>query len=76
MVALVAEKIAQKGMSIEDMTTTLRIGHEGKREFVIDTRVSSPNLADVENLDTCIADLSTIETDLGLSHFDVRVHTN
>ena len=74
MLAMVAEKTSSKGMSLENVTTSLRVGKNGAREFVIDALVSSPNLADKENLDACIADISTLEEDLQLSHFDIRVH--
>jgi glycine cleavage system regulatory protein len=73
MVAMFAEKAASKGMSIENMTTSLRIGNTGNREFVIDAMVSSPNMADMDNLESVIRDMSTLKTDLGLSHFDVFV---
>jgi glycine cleavage system regulatory protein len=75
MVAKVAEKMADKGMSIEEMTTELRINKAGEREFIINALVSSPNLADSENLEACIADISTLKTDLKLIRFDVHVHT-
>lgn len=74
MVARVAEKAASLGLSIENMTTTLRIGKDGTREFVIDAMVSSPNMADYDNLDSMIHDMSSLKTDLELSHFDVFVH--
>lgn len=74
MLAMVAEKMASKGMSLENVTTSLRVGNNGQREFVIDALVSSLNLADKENLDACIADISTLQEDLELSHFDIRVH--
>jgi hypothetical protein len=74
MLAEVAERIASKGMSLEDVTTSRRLSKEGRLEFVIDVLASSPNLADKENLDACIADISTLQQDLQLTHFDVRVH--
>ena len=61
-------------MSLEDVTTSRRQSKEGHREFVIDALASSPNLADKENLDGCIAAISSLQQDLHLSHFDVRVH--
>ena len=70
-----AEKMAAKGMSIEEMTTELRINKGGEREFHIKALISSPFLADSENIDACIADISTLKTDLKLVRFDVRVHT-
>jgi hypothetical protein len=74
MLAMVAEKTSSKGMSLENVTTSLRVGKNGEREFVIDALVSSPNLADKENLDACIADISTLQEDLKLSQLDIRVH--
>lgn len=75
MVAMLGEKVASQGMSIEDLTTSLRIGKNGTREFVIDALVSSPSMADMENLDSMIQEMSSLKEDLGLSHFDVFVHT-
>jgi hypothetical protein len=75
MLAMLAEKTASKDMSLEEVTTSLRVGKDGKREFVIDALVSTHNLWDKENLDACIADISTLKEELELSHFDVRVHT-
>jgi hypothetical protein len=74
MLAMLGEKTASKGMSLEEVTTSLRVGKEGQREFVIDALVSTQNLWDIENLDACIEDISTLQQELNLSHFDVRVH--
>lgn len=74
MLALLAEKIASKGMSLENVTTSLRVGKEGKREFVIDALASSPDQQHRDNLDECIADISSLQEDLDFSHFDIRVH--
>eukprot|EP00934_Nitzschia_sp_Nitz4_P004756 Nitzschia sp. Nitz4//scaffold39_size137210//65978//67336//NITZ4_003203-RA/size137210-processed-gene-0.90-mRNA-1//1//CDS//3329550395//4746//frame0 len=75
MVALVAEKAVAQGMSIEDMTTSLRVAKDGSREFVIDTLVSSPTHFEKEKLQSIVNDISTLKDDLQLSHFDVFVHT-
>jgi len=74
MVALVAEKAAEKGMTIDSMSTSIRIGKNGKREFVIDAMVSSSDMAHRSNIDQIVSDLSTIKQDLNLSHFDIFVH--
>jgi glycine cleavage system regulatory protein len=71
----VAERIASRGMSLEDVTTTRRMSKTGQREFVIDVLASSPNIKDKENLDQCISEIASMETDFQLTHFDVRVHT-
>ena len=74
MIARLAQKAAEKGMSIEELSTGIRMGLDGKREFIIDGMISSPNLADRDNLEAIIADIKTLEQDLELSHFDIRVH--
>jgi glycine cleavage system regulatory protein len=71
----VTNRIASKGMSLEDVSTSIRKGALGQREFVIDVLASSPNIQDKDNLDQYIADITSMETDLQLSHLDIRVHT-
>ena len=71
----VTNRIARKGMSLEDVATSIRLNSMGHREFVIDVKASSPNIKDKENLDECIADITSMEEDLQLSHMDIRVHT-
>lgn len=70
-----AEKAAEKGMTIDSLTTSLRIGKNGKREFVIDAMVSSADMAHRATVDQMVNDLSSIKSELGLSHFDIFVHT-
>ena len=76
MLAYIAEKIASKGMSLEDVSTELRVGKNGSREFIVKASVSSPKLSHRDDIPACIEDLSTLKSDLGLSTFDLRVHTN
>ena len=76
MLASIAEKIASKGMSLEDVSTELRVGKNGAREFIVKASVSSPELAHRDDVASCVDDLSTLKSDLGLSTFDIRVHTN
>lgn len=71
----VTNRIARKGMSLEDVSTSIRLSSTGQREFVIDVLASSPNIKDKENLDEYIADITSMEKDLNLSHMDIRVHT-
>jgi len=71
----VTNRIARKGMSLEDVSTSIRLSSTGQREFVIDVLASSPNIKDKENLDQYVADITSMEEDLQLSHMDIRVHT-
>ena len=73
----VTSRIAKKGMSLEDVSTTLRYNTTThQREFVIDVLASSSNTHDKDNLDTYVTELRTsFEQDLHLSSMDIRVHT-
>ena len=72
MLAAVAEKIAGKDMSIENVETQLRM-HGDHREFVVDASVSSRNASDRDNLVELIKDISQIKEDLGLDILNIRV---
>lgn len=71
----VTNRIAKKGMSLEDVSTSIRLNSLGQREFVIDVKASSPNIKDKENLDEYVVDIMSMEEDLQLSHIDIRIHT-
>lgn len=73
--ANVTDRIAKKGMSLEDVSTSIRLSKTGEREFVIDVLASSPNIKDKENLDQYVADIASMEEDLDLHTMDIRVHT-
>ena len=68
-------RIARKGMSLEDVSTSIRLNSTGQREFVIDVLASSPNIKDKENLDQYVADITSMEEDLQLSQMNIWVHT-
>lgn len=72
MLAAVAEKIAGKDMSIENVETKLRM-HGDQREFVVDASVSSKKPSDRDNLVELIKDISQIKEDLGLDVLNIRV---
>lgn len=76
MLAEVAERLASKGMSLEDVSTKLRLSKDGQREFVIDALASQPanSSGAEENLDACISDIASLKDELNLTHFDMRVH--
>jgi hypothetical protein len=69
----IAERTASKGLSIENISTKLRLGKGGKREFVVKALVSSTRLSDKENLDAFIAELALLKADIQLSTLDIRV---
>ena len=74
MLAVIAEKIAAKGMSIENVETKLRM-HNGHREFVVDVFVSSTKQSDRENVKQLVNEISQIKEELSLDTLDIRVHS-
>ena len=72
MLAAVAEKMAERDLSIEDVETQLRM-HGDHREFVVNASVCSRNASDKDNLVELIKDISKIKAELGLDILDIRV---
>jgi glycine cleavage system regulatory protein len=74
MLALIAEQITDKGLSIETMDTQLRMGKNGRRDFVVNADFTSPVALDHDELKAIVDDMSTLKDSLGLDVVDVRVH--
>lgn len=74
MLALISEKISQKGLSIENMETDLRLGKDGRRDFVVNADFTSPVALDHDQLKAIVDDMTTLKDYLGLDVVDVRVH--
>ena len=74
MLASIAEAIAERNMSIEDVTTEIRRGKNNGRDFVINAEVVTTEHMDQENLDSLLAEFQKIKEDMDLSIVDIRVH--
>ena len=74
MLASIAEAIAERNMSIEDVTTEIRRGKNNGRDFVINAEVVTTEHMDQEHLDSLLAELQKIKEDMDLSIVDIRVH--
>ena len=57
MLASIAEAIAERNMSIEDVTTEIRRGKNNGRDFVINAEVVTTEHMDQEHLDSLLAEL-------------------
>mmetsp|Transcript_18170 Transcript_18170/g.27504 ORF Transcript_18170/g.27504 Transcript_18170/m.27504 type:complete len:398 (-) Transcript_18170:216-1409(-) len=60
MLATVAELLAHRRMSVEDITTEIRMGEKGRRDFVVNVEVVTSQKMDQENLDSLLAEVSRI----------------
>ena len=74
MLASIAEAIAERNMSIEDVTTEIRRGKNNGRDFVINPEVVTTEHMDQEHLDSLLAEFQKIKEDMDLSIVDIRVH--
>ncbi len=74
MLALTAELIASRGMSIEDITTEIRRGENDRRDFVVNAEVVTTERMDKEHLDSLYAEFEDLKRQLNLSVVDIRVH--
>ena len=74
MLATISEAIAQRGFSIEDVTTEIRRGRTNKRDFVVTADVVATEKLDKEHLDSILAEFQSLKEALDLSVVDIRVH--
>ena len=74
MLATISEAIAQRGFSIEDVTTEIRRGRTNKRDFVVTADVVATEKLDKEHLDSILAEFQSLKETLDLSVVDIRVH--
>lgn len=79
MLASIAEKVASKGMSIENIDTELRTRRtiDGDcREFVVNAFVSSKHHDGQEDAVKLVNELGSLKDELNLDILDIRVQTN
>jgi glycine cleavage system regulatory protein len=74
MLARIAETLARRNMSIEDVTTEIRRGKGGQRNFVVNAEVVTVENMDQDNLDSFYAEFQALKEELQLSVVDIRVH--
>lgn len=74
MLAAIAEEIAGRNMSIEDIATEIRRGKDGRRDFVVNAEVAMSSKIDQEDLDSLIKEFQALKEEMNLSVVDIRVH--
>lgn len=73
MLAAISEEVTAKGLSLENVTTELRLGQSGRREFVVTADCTSPASWDKSNLQDLVKDFTELKTELQLDIMDLRV---
>jgi len=74
MLANIAEAIAARNMSIEDVTTDIRRGKHNHPDFVINADVVTTERMEQKQLDSLLVDFQKMKDQMNLSVVDVRVH--
>jgi len=74
MLANIAEVIAHRGMSVEDITTELRMGKDNRRDFVVNAEVITTEKMDEKDFDSLLAEFQILKDEMNLSVVDIRVH--
>ena len=77
MLATISERVANLGLSVDNITTELRMDkRRSRREFVVSCDATTAR-SDEESIDNAIHNISALKTDLGLDMLDIRVlHQN
>ena len=77
MLATISERVAKLGLSVDNITTELRMDkNRSRREFVVSCDATTAR-SDEESIQSAIHDISALKAELGLDVLDIRVlHEN
>ena len=73
MLAIFSEALAERGLSIENITTDIALGKDGRREFHINADCVVTSYMDQDELYAVVSDLNHLKEKLNLDVVDVRV---
>eukprot|EP00590_Aulacoseira_subarctica_P006161 CAMPEP_0172420532 /NCGR_PEP_ID=MMETSP1064-20121228/6896_1 /TAXON_ID=202472 /ORGANISM="Aulacoseira subarctica , Strain CCAP 1002/5" /LENGTH=409 /DNA_ID=CAMNT_0013160537 /DNA_START=220 /DNA_END=1446 /DNA_ORIENTATION=+ len=75
MLAAVAQHLSDRNISVENLTTELRLSRNGKdREFVIDAECIGMEKLNSDEHKIMLAELSQLKAELHLDVLDIRIH--
>ena len=73
MLAAISNKVSEENLSVENITTELRM-KGGRREFVINCDCTATHALEKEEVDALFEDFSVLKEKVGFDVVDVRVH--
>lgn len=74
MLAAVSRKIEQEGLSVENISTEVRMRPNGRRDFVINAECTTTMPWDKEHIRGLTTEFSNMKNSLALDVCDIRVH--
>lgn len=72
--AAVSKHVSDANLSVENITTELRVNREGRRDFVINCDCTASHSMDNEDLDAMMKDFEGLKEELNFDILDVLVH--
>jgi glycine cleavage system regulatory protein len=75
MLAAIANKIDEEGMSVENISTEVVMRRNGRRDFVITAECVATTHWDKDQIRELAKGFSDLKISLGLDVMDVRIHT-
>ena len=75
MLAAISNKIVEEGMSVENISTDLKMRPNGRRDFVVDAECTTTMPWDREHIEEVNSEFSKLKGEFGMDIVDVRVHT-
>jgi len=73
MLAIFSEALAERGLSIENITTDIVRGKDGRKEFHINADCVITSYLDHDELVAVVSDLNHLKEQLSLDVVDIRV---
>jgi len=73
MLAAISEKLTEEGLSLENVTTQLQDGADGRRDFIVEAECVTSTHMDQDRLVAMSTSLGSLKEELGLDLVDVRV---
>jgi hypothetical protein len=75
MLAAISGKIAEAGMSIESISTELRMTRSGRQNFTVTAECTTTMPWDQSHITDLTNEFSTLKESLSLEIMDIRVHS-
>jgi hypothetical protein len=73
MLALIAETLTERDIKLEKVTTEIRRGKDGQKNFVVEVDCTFSHYMDHEHVQQMVKELSALKPALELDILDVRV---